>query len=65
MTIMRIYDCELYHSSIDKALNNRLNLTHQELISYSLTFNSNDLKHLDYLKNKSFFSKKKFKLINK
>ncbi|MBR4237333.1 RluA family pseudouridine synthase [bacterium] len=49
----------------DKNLNKKLNLASQELISYNLTFNSNDLKHLDYLKNKSFFSKKKFKLINK
>lgn len=44
----------------DKALNAKLNLKHQELISYKLVFPSEGLEHLSYLENKVFLSKKEF-----
>ena len=40
----------------DKEFNKKYNKSSQELISYRLSFPDNDLKHLEYLRNKSFTS---------
>ena len=41
----------------DPTFNKKYNRTQQELISYKLIFPSDELEHLDYLKNKTFTSK--------